>query len=63
MNVQYRWNGDFGSAGAQQVQILSATTYDISIPTRISTNNESGSVTASISPSNAYRVTGPTRQL
>ena len=57
VNVQYTWNGDFGSTGAQQVQILNAATYDISVPTRISTS-QSGSVTASVSPSNAYRVAG-----
>ena len=59
VNVQYTWEGDFGSTGAQQVQILNTSTYEMSVQTRTSTTPASGSITASLIPSNAYRITGP----
>ena len=58
VDIQYRWDGNFGSTEAQQVQILSASTYDIGVPTTISTSNQNGSITASASTTNYYRVTG-----
>ena len=56
VRLEVQWQGGFGLDYNHDVQILNLSTKEVSIPTHASSDDQAGTVTVSIIPSDAYKI-------